>query len=422
MSIATVSNTIASQYEHVEKEEEELYLNNGPLWKRMDADKQVQQISGRPARQTYEVLSGAKMRVGNFDGASLGRGSGPTQVYGELSSVYYTQASEYTALADYTTDSDEKAIKSYVALTKQRAAETVGMYMDCFMTYGDGANTIGVVQGTTGANGILVDNANRFVSNQDIDIWTNYAPGGTYVGTVTIQTNDIQNNTIWLTGPFPGGTVAGYLLMVSGSLAMVGTGMYGLNYYHAFGSTGNYQGIQKSAFPGFFTTPGFALNGTLTPAAGRALEAQIRLAIGSEKADESNLFFHTGVDVQAAWENTALNVQHVVVNENRRDVAADMLPKKAPTLMGGREIVANERAQTGRIDGIGRKYWGRVETKKLSLYEVGGQTVFPTYGADGGVATSIVFYYVVGFQINQRNPRADCLMTGVTIPHLYFGK
>src|ERR1700761_374753 len=116
MSVATVSQTIASQFEYLDPEMEQLYLMSAPLWKRIKKDTKTKGVSNRPSRIAYEALSGGKFRTGNLDGGSLGRGSGITEVFGELSCVTYIQASEYTALADYATDTNEKAIKDYVTL------------------------------------------------------------------------------------------------------------------------------------------------------------------------------------------------------------------------------------------------------------------------------------------------------------------
>ena len=76
----------------------------------------------------------------------------------------------------------------------------------------DGSGTLDSVVSTT-TNGLVVNNANLFQSNQDIDVWS--ALGGTFRGTATIQTLDIANNTIWLTTAYPAGTQAADLLLVN---------------------------------------------------------------------------------------------------------------------------------------------------------------------------------------------------------------
>jgi hypothetical protein len=56
------------------------------------------------------------------------------------------------------------------------------------------------------------------------------------------------------------------------------------------------------------------------------------------------------------------------------------------------------------------------------MYEVGGQTLFPTYGATGGLNSTMIFYMVVMFQLGLGQPRRDAYMgPNITIPRFYFG-
>lgn len=418
MSIATVANDIASQQEFLRPKLELLYMASARLWKYIKVRTDVKPVSNRPARIPYEVLAGGKFRVGNFDGPSMGQGSGIQETFGNLSCASFLYAWQYTALAEWATDSNAKAIQDYVALQNKRAAEGFGAYMDSLLCYGDGANTLDTVVSTT-TNGLVVNNANAFQDNQDVDIWT--AVGGTFIGTVTIQSVDIGNNTIWLTAAVPAGVTTGYALLVNGSAGVSGSGLYGLGYYNVGGNAGNYMGIQRSAFPGKFSTPTQTVNGALTPAATRAIAGQIKLAMGIDRAEEDDLTPHCNVDMQAAWENIALLVQHVIANEVKGDQATDMLKKDAPTMMGGRKLLVNERARPGRVDWLSIANWWRIETKPMGYYEVAGQTVFPAYGADGGVASSMLFYLVTMAQVGASQPRLNAVQSNITIPKGYFG-
>lgn len=417
MSVASVSQTIASQHEYVRPELELLYMLSSRVWSRIKTRTDVKAVSNRPARIPFEALSGGKFRAGNFDGGDLGQGSGPVETYGTLSCTSFLQASEYTALTEYSTDSDEKAIKDYVSLTQQRAAETFSGYMDAAFQ-GNGSNTLDTVVSTV-TNGLVVNNANLFQDNQDIDIYS--ALGTAAVATVTVQSVDIANNTIWLTGPVPAGVTTGYLLLISGSAGVSNSGLLGIQYYNVGGNSGSFMNIQRSAYPGKFSTPTIAVNGALTPAVVRALEAQIRLAIGIERADEGDIVAHCNVDMQAAWENNALLVQQVIYNEVKGDESVDMLKRSAPTKIAGREMLVNERATPGRIDFLALKHWFRIETKPLDYYEVGGQTIFPTYGISGGLMAAMVFYLVTMVQVGNGQPRMGAFLSGVTVPKNYFG-
>ena len=420
MSIASVQQTVASMHEYVRPDLELLYLASSRLWSRVKAKTDVKAISNRPARIPFEALSGGKFRSANFDGGDMGNGSGPTETFGTLSCTSFLQASEYTALAEWSTDSDEKAIKNYVSLTQQRAAETFAGYMDATFQ-GDGSNTLDTVVSTT-TGGLVVNNANYFQDNQDIDCYSALTGASGFLGTVTIDSTDIGNSTIWLTGAVPSGVVAGTKLLVSGSAGVANSGLFGLRYYQVGGNAGSYMNIQRSAFPGKFSTPTIAVNGSLTPAIVRSLESQIELAMGIETADSVDLIAHCNVDMRAAWENNAILVQRVVMNEVKGDQSVDMLKKKAPTEIAGREMLVNERAAPGLIDFLGLKKWFRVETKPLDYYEVGGQTIFPAYGLSGGLEASMIFYLCTMAQAGNAAPRLGAYLSNVSIPHTYFGK
>jgi hypothetical protein len=144
--------------------------------------------------------------------------------------------------------------------------------------------------------------------------------------------------------------------------------------------------------------------------------------MGLEKADEGELVAHCNVDMRAAWENNAILVQRVIMNEVKGDESVDMLKKRAPTVIGGRELLVNERAKPGIIDFLALKHWFRIETKALDYYEVGGQTVFPAYGASGGIAATLMFYLVLMVQVGNGQPRLGAYLNNISIPKGFFGR
>lgn len=417
MAVATVAQTLASQEEWVRPLLENLTSAFSQLWKRLKPRTDVKPVSNRPARIPFELLSGGKFRVGNFDNADMGVGSSITEEPGYLSCVSFLYAWQYSALSEWSTDSDQKAIKSYVSLTNQRAAEGFAGYLDAALQ-GDGSNTLDTVVSTT-TNGLVVNNANQFQDNQDVDCWT--AVGGTFIATVTVLSKDILTNTIWLTGAVPGGVTGGTVLFISGSAGVANSGLAGLKAYQVSGNAGTYLGISRSAFPGKFSTPYINVGGSITPSVFRALEAQVELLKGVQEADENELMVHCNVDVRAAWENNAILVQSVIQNQVQGDESVDMLKRRAPTVMAGREMLVNEHALPGRFDLLALKHWFRIETKPLDRYTVGGQTLFPAYGASGGLMSSLLFYIVLMMQVANGQPGAGAYGDHITIPKGYFG-
>lgn len=419
MASATVQNSIGSQIEWTRGELPVLFMLASRLWKRIGVRTDVKPVSNRPARIPFLPLAGAKFRSTQFDGADMGLGSGPQETNGNLSCTSFLQCSEYTALAEWSTATDEQAIKNYVTLTQTQATKTFAGYMDAAFQ-GDGSNTLDTVV-STATDGLVVNNANLFQDNQDLDCYSALTGAAGFVATVTIQSVDIANNTIWLTGAVPAGVIAGTKLLISGSPGVANSGLFGLRYYQVSGNSGSYMGIQRSAFPGKFSTPAINVAGSLTPAIVRALEAQIELAIGLDEADSVDLVAHCNVDMRAAWENVGLLVTSNIYQQIKGDTSEDMLKKRAPTMIAGREMLVNERAIPGLIDFIALKNWFRIETKPLDYYEVSGQTIFPGYGISGGLNSNMLFYFCQMVNTGNSNPRSGGVLSNISIPSKYFG-
>lgn len=414
MPVGNNAQSIASQKEFIRPELEPLMLSSSKLWKLIKEDTTVDVVSTRPARIPFLIGGSGIFRAGQmFDGGSLGQGSAPEEVPGYTSCVGFVQASQYTALAQWANDSKEKSIQNYVALTEERATIDFAGYMDS-MLLGAGDNVLDYVV-STGASSLVVHQANLFQNFQFIDLWT--AVGGAFIATVQIQTADALGQTLWLTTAVPGGVVAGTAILVTGASGQANTGLGGLRQFQQSGNVGQYLGIQKTTLPGMFSTPSINLGGkALTPGIVRALEAQQMLALGDENEDEDDIA-HCGVDGRLAWEENAILVQTVQMQAVTGDESVDMLKKKAPTMMAGRRLVTNARAYPGIIDFLKMKYWKRIQTKAVGEYEVAGQTLFPAYGSDGGVATSMLFYIVALLQVYNVQPRRGAYLQNFAIPN-----
>jgi len=420
MAGATVSQNIASQREFLRDTLEDLTYVASRLWSQFDDKTPEDAVSNRPARIPFYALLGGKGRTGSFDGGPLGLGSGPTEAPGYLTCIPIIMAFQWSALSQWSTDSKEKAIDNYVVNMQKGATKQYASLLDALAATGDGSNTLTAIS-STGTNSIVVTtNANVAYDNQDLDVWS--ALGGTFRGTITVLSVDIATNTLWTTGPLPAGTTAGDLLLLAGSAGQSGTGIQGMLSYQVAGNTGLYMNVPRSSFPGKFSTPTVANTGALVPAAVRALQGQIKLARGIEEYETGGMMVHCGVDMEAAWENNAVTVQRIDVERISRDNSADMLARSPSKNIAGDPLLVNEKAIPGRLDWLVKKHWFRVATKKIGEYEVGGQSTFPAYAADGGLASSMLSYIVSMQQLGSGQPRGGGYLPNVTVPHGFFGR
>ena len=145
----------------------------------------------------------------------------------------------------------------------------------------------------------------------------------------------------------------------------------------------------------------------------------MQIALGIDAIEDDPPVFHVSLAQQAAWENLSLNVTVVNQQDIKGDMSEDMLKKNPPKTMGGYQSIPSINAQPGRIDGLCLKCWFRVEDQPIDYYEVGGQTLFPAYAADGGLQTSMLFYIWCGLQIGQANVRKGCYSDNNPIPTGY---
>lgn len=419
MAIATVSQTVALQHEYLRDKLEDLTLASSVLWGRIKPRTDVKAVSNRPSRIPFETLTGGKFRVYNPDGGDMGQGSGPVTDYGTLSCTFFLLASQYTALTEYSTDTDTKAIENYASKTMKDATKNFAGYMDAVIQ-GDGSNTLDTVVSVTGTQ-VVVGNSNKFQDNQDIDWYSSLTGSAGYLGSSTILSIDTSTNSIWLTAAPPTGVAAGVYALVSGSAGLPNTGFYGLRAYQVNGNSGSYMNIQRSSAPGKFSTP--YINGNnlaLTAARARALKAQIELAVGADRADKPDFIAHMNVDSVAAWENIGLTVARVIQNELKGE-PIDMQKRNSVSTFMEYEIVKNVRATPQLIDLLALENWFRVESKPVDYYEVGGQTLFPAYGASGGLAASTMFYLVYGGQLGNGQPREGAFINNLPAQSGYFG-
>lgn len=412
---------IAAQKEAIRPELPQLMLLESVFWSRIKSRTDLTPVSSRPTRVPTQPITGGKVRVFGADGQDMGRGSGPQEVYGYLSCASYLQASEFTAQAQWATDSSQKAIQNYVALTHEQAFETLGGYLDVFGKM-DGSNTIDTIVSVV-AGGLVVNSANFFQSNQTVDIWTALSSaGGTFVASLEIEDEDIENNTIWTTTAIPAAVTAGMLIMVSGASGAPNSGMFGILYYGVNTNVGNFMGIPRASYPGRYTAQGINMAGmSLTPAAVRAVHVKIVLALGEKVASSTEAVAHCGPDMQVAWENNSLPVQSIVRQEVKSDSSYDMLPKNMATTIAGREMLVDARAIPGRIDFIDFGDLWRIETKPTDYYDVAGQQEFPVVGASGGLQSSTLFYIVLQANIGVANARRWAFLNNVAVPRFILG-
>jgi hypothetical protein len=87
--------------------------------------------------------------------------------------------------------------------------------------------------------------------------------------------------------------------------------------------------------------------------------------------------------------------------------------------MAGCTVKPSFNWNKSRIDFVNNDVWGRAEILPPGFYKVDGRNIFEIRGASGGVATSDIFYMVVGMQTFVSNPAATAYIDNLAIPSGY---
>lgn len=416
--MATNSQTLGLQLEKVRDKVPLLYQQDHSLFDRI-MKRDVEKVSSRNMRIPLKLLAGGKARQVNPDGGGLGRGSTTTYDVAQATPVYLAFASEMSYLTEISTDSKEKAIENAAKAELENAMEGFRTFVEALLNT-DGSGTLdSVVTATVASLQIIVNNANAFYDNQDIQIFS--ALGGTNRGKVTILSVDANNKALNLAAatPVPAGTVAGDLLIIDGAPGTAASSLFGIEYHHVDSTTGTWMQLPRSSYPGKLDTPHVAVGGPITPAFVRLLIQKQRRALGVKANVSDAMLFHMGVDQEAAWEALGTTISQIITNQVQGDNSTDVLKKNAPTTMAGRQTLVSIHALPGRVDLLAPDHWFRAENKAMDYYDVDGQTVFPTYDNTGGIQTTNIFYLFTGMQICMDGPRFGGYLDGLTLPPNY---
>ena len=367
------------------------------------------------------------------DGDDMGLGQGTQWKSQILSPVTFVLGTEITWLASNSTDSKTKAL---IDVNSQEFASSLDYFKTGLSAQleGDGSGVLDIIPTTatissnsgTGAETSFISgvtNPNRFQDQQIVQFFT--AVGGTNLGPATISYVDAPNSTLWFSTALPAITTGTqYWVMVNASSAsLVGSAnssLMGLNAYQTNATVGTLNGLNRALYPGRLSTPLVNLSTNLitVPYGRRGLQT-LRTALGVDTPALEDLFFYVGLAQEAAIEDIQLQVTIANQQQIKGDSSLDFGKANAPATFMGRELVVSNTASKNTIQGLCPKYWAVGEAKSPDLYEVKGQTVFPVYGASGGVASAHIFYYITSLQLCNSNPRGGIVYSNCGVPSGY---
>ena len=418
------AQSVALQLEKVRDKLPLLYERDDILLTMIQQRGDVERVSSRNMRLPLQIRPGGKAGLANMDGGDLGRGSGTVYDVAQVTPVFFRHAVEVTKLVEYASNAPEKAIENTAKREVKNAMFQFRAFLDKVMqTNGNGVlGTVGSITTTGLPAGVAAQfgmakppGAQLFYYNQTVQV---YDP--------TLTTNRGSANVL-LVDPFnsliqvdslPAGTSVNDVIVHDGLSGAQPTSLFGILYHQSNATTGTWLNLNRATYPVELATP--VVNGNnsaITPGAVRLAINKVRKSLGSNQV--SKLIAYTALEQEHQWEQLGVTISQII-KEGAGGRASDLdLLFTGEKTMAGVPIKSSINANQTRVDFLDLSHWGRAVMQDVDFYDVGGQTVFPIYGASGGIAAAYIFYFVTGFQVWNESPRSGAFINNLAIPTGY---
>src|SRR6202790_2358498 len=380
------ANVIALQLEKVRDKVPLLYERDDILLTMIQQRGDIEKISSRNMRLPLQVNPGGKAGSYNADGGDLGRGSGTAYDVAQVSPIFFRFAIEITKLVEYATSGRERAIENAAKREVANGMKQFRAFLDKLMqTAGNGVlGSVSSFAGTTWTMATPPGAALVYVG-QTIQVYDSTLT--TNRGTANVVAADPISATQTITVDVnPGGLTNGDVLVHDGLSGAQPVSLFGIKYHQNNATTGTWLNLNRATYPVQLATPRVnAGNAALTPSNVRLAINKVRKALGINHV--SKLIAYMAVEQEHAWENLGITVSQIIKEGGGKD------GNDLDLLFSGR--------------------------KTMSGIPIKGNTVFPIYGASGGLAASFIFYFDTSFQVWDDSPRTGAFIDTLARPSGY---
>lgn len=412
----TESQVVATELEKVEKQIPVLFERD-PGFAGSIKKKNVDVVSSREMRVPMEISPGGNFTYFNPDGGPLGRGSGPNWQKGTLTPVYMSLGIEYTKQAQWSTDSDRKAVQNSVRyLTATAITEFIRQLNSQIQGNGSGqVATIGTVTVSTGYDTYLCNTDGygvRLVREQQfVQVYNAALTVLRGVGQITQW--DVEGQAVQVT-PNITGAIATDVLVTTGIASPTSLpALYGVQYNDSNSSTGTFLGYNRANTPQIRASGVNASSSALSLPLPRLAINKVGNRVGENNKYRPKAWMHPCQ--KQAYEELGQLVQMVwkEPREQKLDMYFDGMQ------MAGAAVMTDFNWNMKRIDFIPDGVWGWAESKPIGFYTTDGRKIFELRAADGGIAAAELFYMTAGRQSYINNPAAVSYIYALAIPPGY---
>jgi hypothetical protein len=234
-------------------------------------------------------------------------------------------------------------------------------------------------------------------------------------GTVNISSIDPGAGTAVITSAAPAGTTNGDKLLPEGLTGANPTWLFGLPYHMSTATT--WMGLSRTTYPNL-KTPTWATSSGITQSHIRFIKNQVEMLRGNSVWDTGDWSWYCHPSQRQGIEELGWSMS-LYDKTGGRD-GFDPMFDVEKLRVDGIKLLTDANADPTRFDLVDFKNWGRGETLPVGLYDVDDDTIFPIYGASGGLAAAEIFYIAAIMQFFVDDPVRGAFLSSVSLPPQYI--
>lgn len=376
----------------------------------------VEKAGPRTLRLPKKLRPGGQFRYFSQDGGDLGRGGGPVYEAATLTPLPILEAIEFNKSVEWNTSSDAISFDNATRDLLADGMEEFAWHFDAALnasatgvlaTYSSGAGTTTVTTATPYRSRLL-----RIGSH-----YTEYdvALAAPLASNPRILTNNTQSGVITIDAA-PGGAANTDVFLNDGLTGGTPSTLFSIPYHHNAATTGTYMGLTRASYPELYT-PSQTVSGALLPMHFRIARNSVARLRGEGVFGSGSWAWYMSHEQRHAYEE--LGIEIIQFNKTSSREGVDLLFDPEMLKIDGLPVVVSNKWDPSRIDLVDFDNWGRGETKAVGLYESGDDTVFPIYGASGGIAAADIFYIATICQTFVDDPQRAAIIASLTVPSGY---
>lgn len=395
----------------------ELLERNNILWSKIKAASDLEKAGPRTLRAPKKMAPGGQFRTASQDGGDFGRGNAPIFDAMTFTPKVVLEAVEFNQSVRWNTASNKLAVINALADNVADATEEWGVNVDKVIqgngdgivaTTSTGAGTTSIVLAANFRGRLLRLNSRYAQMNSAQTILRGY---------VTVTAYDPVTATATIDAA-PAGATNGDVWVVDGLTVPTPTFINGLQNLCSSSSSGTVGGLSRTTYPQL-RTPSQTASAALTPAILRAAINAPEI-LRDPSIWNKECFVYGSVAQRQALEEIGLSMALYDKTGGRDGFDPLFAPDKLR--INGLRYLGSPNADPTRLDILWPSNFFRAETLPVGLYDVEDDTMFPIYGASGGLAAAEIFYVLGIFDLGIDDPQQHSSITSLSVPSgsLYF--